>query len=325
MKRTRSIILTVLMCLSLCACGKTETHPEPTPAALEVPAVSSVPAVAIPAETEPDMEDFPYVGTWASPEGLIYLRIREDGTISGDSVIVSSGTHTVNGVTTSVNSKQVRENVYSFTWALVDGQFIFNGIKGFDSVYENGEYRLVSDGAEYIRVGGLDYQISLEDGAAEGSDIRELAQTYSLGTVIQGEGFELVLTEAGLADDIRVTSKTSGIQITSGPSAESGKQFVYAKGTLKNTGKTACRAVIGGTVYLDDYEFNLHADTIGTDGAPSSMIEPFETVHILLFAHVSDEMAGMFTDGKIVFGFNDNFTDVQVDQAQYLYCIPVSK
>lgn len=328
MKRSLVFLIALIMLLSACGCGRSEVTPAPTPAAViqegEAPTMAAPPAEA-PLPEAPSAEEFPYVGTWTNPEQMLYLRIQEDGTIQVDTVLVSSGTSTVNGVTTTMNSRRVVSNTAQYTWYLDGDKFVFNGVKEYTPAMEDGQYLLVSDVATYHRVGDLDYQISTSTESGPAQDLRETAQEYTLGTVITGEGFELVFNECGIAQDIRITSNSSGIQITSGPSSEAGKKYVYLRGTVKNTGTKACRAVIGGTVYLDDYEFTLRTDTIGTDGAPQSSLEPFDTVHILLFAQVSDEMIGMFQEGKIVFGFNDNFDNVQVEQAKYLYYANVEK
>lgn len=321
MKKTLSVLLAMVLCFGLCACGAQEA-PKTTEAAVRT---EPAPVETEAAPTEAEVEEFPYVGTWATPEGMIYLRIQEDGSIVGDSVIESSGTTTTNGVSTSYSSRQVRPGVYKFTWTLENGQFLFNGLQPYESVIENGEYWLINGATKYHRVGELDYVISEEDEDSDDQDLRQLAQEYVIGTTIQAEDIELTITEADVSDDIRITSKSSGIKITAGPSPESGKKFVYAKGTLKYTGTKETRPVFGGTIYLDEYQYNLNLSTIGTDGTPSSNIEPFETKHVLFYAHVADELVDQFADGKIVFGFNDQFKDVQVDQADYLYSVDVKR
>ena len=154
-------------------------------------------------------------------------------------------------------------------------------------------------------------------------DISDCEQ-YALGTTIKAEGFELTLDEVGVAEDIRITTEGS-ITITSGPSVIEGKQYVYLKGTLKNTGTTSMNSAIGGKVYLDEYEFDLKTDLISTQGAPTAHVDPLDTARIILFVEISDEMASVFTSGKIIFGFNDNFADVFLEKAQYLYYVDVPK
>lgn len=203
---------------------------------------------------------------------------------------------------------------------------MFGGNAEFKPSMEDGKYCLVGEKVTYYRVGELDYEIDLNDPTDEsGKDILNNAEKYELGSVISAEGFELVFDEAGIASDIRISSNSSGIKITSGPSVVDGKRYVYLKGTLKNTGKTAIREAIGGTAYLDDYEFALDSKIISTTGNPASSVDPLDTVYILIYAQISDEMAEQFSLGKVVLGFNDNFADVQVDKAQYLYYVEITK
>ena len=310
MKKTLALILVFVMCILLCACGNGGSTTGTAQGNIDK--AEETIAIAI---TE-KQEDFPYIGTWVNDKETLYMRVQEGGILLVDSVATSSSTHTVNGVTTSSTSKSIMTNSYS--WMLSGEKFLFNGVKEYTPEVKDGQYYLVSDSQTFMRIGEVDYEIDLgTDG--NGKDIREEAVEYSIGTTIAADGFELTLTECGLNEDIRVTSKSSGIQITAGPSVESGKQYVYLKGTLKNTSTISIKSVIGGTIYLDEYEFNLQSDTIATSGNYQQTVSPLETVHILLYAQISDEMAGLFNEGKIVFGFNNNFANVELANADYLY------
>lgn len=312
MKKMISLLLALAMCLCLCACGANGS------------ADANVNGHNGEANKPDAGKPFPYVGTWANQEGTVYLRIEEGGKITCESIMTNTSTSTVNGVSTSSTSKTLITNTY--TWSMNGDQFMFNGIAPYEAVENNGTYSLVGEKITYYRVGELDYEISMEDeNAGDTKDLSADSVKYTLGQVIKAEGFELVLDEVGIAKDIRISSNSSGIKITSGPSVEDGKQYVYLRGTLKNTGTAATRSAIGGVVYLDEYEFNLRTDTIATSGAPKSSIDPLDTVHILLYAQITDEMASIFSEGKIIFGFNDNFSNVQIDQAQYLYFVEVKK
>lgn len=305
MKKALSLFLVLLFCVSLCACNSDS-------------------ALDLPLSGGNKLADYPFVGTWANEEGTVYWRVEENGEIISKSILTTTYTSTVNGVTTSNTSTSVLENTYS--WSVNGVNFLFNGIGVYTPDENNGTYCLIGEKTTYYRVGGLDYVIPVQEDTEESDkDILADSVAYTLGSTISAEGVELILEEAGVASNIRITSKTSGIQITSGPSEEAGKQYIYLKGTLKNTGKTSTRAAIAGTVYLDDYEFKLSTDTIATSGSPTYSIDPLETVHILLYAQVSDEMAGQFAAGKIIFGFNDNFDDVQLEQAQYLYYVNINR
>ena len=84
-------------------------------------------------------------------------------------------------------------------------------------------------------------------------------------------------------------------------------------------------SAIGGKVYLDEYEFDLKTDLISTQGAPTAHVDPLDTTRVILYVEISDEMASVFSSGKIIFGFNDNFADVFLEKAQYLYYVDVPK
>ena len=144
---------------------------------------------------------------------------------------------------------------------------------------------------------------------------------YTVGEPLVADGVDMVFTEQGIADDIRVTSKSSGIQITSGPSPESDKQFVYLKGTLKNTGTTAAWAAVGGKLIIDGYEYDVKVDVINEDGTPASTIDPLDTVIILLYAHVPTELTSSFSEAEMTFGFNNNFADVDITNCDYLFAV----
>lgn len=324
MKKLIPLLLAFVMMLTLCACGaKDSSTPAP---AKDAPseAVTVTQAIAETTTITAEPVEFPYIGTWVNTDGKIYLRVKDGGVILSESILTSSSTHTVNGVTTSSTSKSIVSNTY--TWSITNGMFSFNGVKLYTPTFENEQYSLVSDTATFYRVGDLDYEIPLtSDEDSTKKDIQKDAEEYVLGTNIVVDGIEMVLEESGVTDNIRITSNSSGIKMTSGPSVEAGKQYVYLKGMLKNTGFSSTRAVIGGGVYLDGYEFNLRTDTIRTSGAPSSTIDPLETVHILLYAQITDEMAGMFSEGKIIFGFNDNFANVELEKAQHLYYVNVNR
>ncbi len=320
MKKALSLILALIMCLSLCACGGndssgTDSSGTDTTGADEGNSASE----------KLDISTYPFVGTWANEGSTVYLRVKEDGSISAESILVNNKTSTVNGVTTTRVEKSIRETG-TYSWSMENDKFIFNNTASYTPTLENGVYTLVGEKTTYTRVGDLDFVIPLDEETTEDSgNIAEKAVEYTVGTVIEAEGFELTFTECGVEADIRISSNTSGIKITAGPSVETGKQYVYLKGTLKNTGKTALRSAIGGKAYLDDYEFDISTDIITTSGSPTYKVEPLETVNFIIYAKISDEMADIFTEGKIVFGFNDNFADVEISNAQYLYYANVSR
>lgn len=262
------------------------------------------------------------IGTWRNDAEETYYRIKEDGKILTDFVLISKSSMTINGVTKTTVNKSIT-SVDTMKWSIADGVFMFNGNKQMDYSEENGTPCLTGEGLSFHKVGDLDYKIDLSGDETNDKAAEADKKPYTLGTKITASGFEVVLDEQGIKEDIRVTSTKSGLKITSGPSVVEGKKYVYLKGTLKNTGKSSIRAIIGGTVDLDGYEYSMRIDTIGSDGSPLSMIDPLDTVTLLIFAEVPNEIANSFKNGTITFGFNDDFRNLEMNQADYLYCINV--
>lgn len=151
------------------------------------------------------------------------------------------------------------------------------------------------------------------------------AETYTVGDTISTETLEMTFTESGVSEDIRYTSTESGIQITSGPSVLEGKKYVFLKGELKNLSKKQLEVTMGGTVDVDGYAYDLGVDTIQTTGSPTYRIDPLETMIILLYAAVPNELADDFDNATIIFGFNENFEASSLLEAQYLYAAPIKK
>ena len=314
-----SSILILSLCASLCSCGSISTQPVNSTEENATPQTTNDTT----AETSKETEPFPYVGTWINEERNVYWKIYEDNKLVMTAMLVSNFTSTVNGVSTNTVTTSIE--TYDFTWNVTDEVFYFNGVTGYTPAEKDGQYMLVYDSNTYYRVGDLDYEIQFDepdqgDGKIDISDCEQ----YALGTTIKAEGFELTLEEVGVAKDCRIVTEGS-LTIISGPSVIEGKQYVYLKGTLKNTGTTSMTSAIGGKVYLDEYEFDLKTDLISTQGAPTAHVDPLDTARIILFVEISDEMASVFTSGKIIFGFNDNFADVLLEKAQYLYYVDVPK
>lgn len=267
-------------------------------------------------------EDFPIVGVWKATDDDIYWRIQSGGEMTQEFVLVNKSTRTVNGITTSSTSKSL--STVSATWEVKGSDFIFDGKATFEMKVDGSEYKLVNGEQVYVRVGNVDYEIPL-DGEESGGAKAEDAAEYTVGESITADGIEMVFTESGFADDIRITSTSSGIRITSGPSPEDGKEFFYLKGTLKNTGKEQLRPAIGGIATLDGYKYDISVDIISADGTPCSYIDPLDTVTILIFAHIPTELSQSFSSGEMIFGFNDGFADVDITNCDHLYSVAASR
>ena len=315
-----ALILALALLSSLCGCSS-EAPLSPAPPATP----ADVPENAAGEAEQPEAKDFPIVGTWqAENDDTKFIRVQEDGTMTVELVSVFTSTHTSNGVSSTSTSKSVQ--TFNSTWEMkkktfsYTGVFLNQGVMSYKAAADDGIYRLVGDTDSYVRVGNADYDI-LGGSETEVKDLAAEATEYVLGQPITAEGIEMTFTEGGFADDIRVTSRESGLTITSGPPAESGKQFFYLKGTLRNTAKSEIRPAIGGKVTIDGYEYELKTDTVKTNANPVSSIEPLESVILMLYVQVPDELATGFTEGNMVFGFNDNFDIVDITNSDYLYVV----
>ena len=276
---------------------------------------------------EESLENYPVIGTWKA-EGECsygdYWKIQESGEVTPMFVLTNTSTLTVNGVTKNSTTSSL-QTMPVVPYKIQGETVMYNGTAPFKMTFDGTDYKLVGEKGTYIRIGDIDYEIVLEDSAENGENSAE-ATAYVLGESIIAENIEMQLTEKGFSDDIRVTvQRDSGLTITSGPSPEDGKQFFYLKGTLKNTGTQAVRPAIGGTLKLDGYEYDIRIDTISKNGNISPTIEPLDSVILLIYVPVPIELTESFSTGEMVFGFNDNFEDVDIANADYLYSIDVTK
>ena len=319
MKKTIALLLALCLCVGLCACGGGDANVTKEPADTQTKIEDNSQdhtenTQANIDNTQVNLEDIPFAGMWKDVEDEIYWRVQADGSLTREYVLESTTTTTVNGVTTSTSSKRMQ--TFSSTWTIQDGKFILDGQTRFDVVIDGNKYLIKNENLEFSRIGETDYVVSLDSSSDEPST---KANPYTVGQTLAAEGIELTFSEAGIADDIRITSNSSGIKITSGPSPEEDKQFVYLKGTLKNTGTTSVFPTIGGKIVLDGYEYNLSVSLANEDATPCSIIEPLDSVIILIYAHIPAELTTAFATGEITFGFNDNFETVDISNCDYLY------
>lgn len=325
MKKVFIGLLALIMVLGLVGCSsvpaeETTSTPEPTAEATQAP--EETPETM---DEQESLEDYPIAGTWkAESESSTgdYWRIKENGEVTPEFVLERTSTSTVNGVTTSSSSKYV-QTMPAVPYKIQGENFMYSTYP-FKMTFDGMDYKLVGEEVTYVRVGELDYEIELDE-SENSEETSAEATAYVLGESIIAEGIEMTFSESGFSDDIRVSSKSSGIIITSGPSPESDKQFFYLKGTLKNTGKEEVFPAIGGYVTLDDYKYDIRIDLIHEDGTPCSTIEPLDSVIVLIYAHIPIELTESFNSGRMTFGFNDNFEDVDITKADYLYSIDAIK
>lgn len=306
MKKIITLVLALVFCLSFAACGNESD--------------SSVPQKAT-------SKDFPYCGTWVNSEGDCYVRIKEDGTTLEERIMTSSTTTTTNGVANSFVKRTMQTT--PGTWSLNKKNLLIDGMWEYTPSIENDQYYLSVEafGVRLSRVGDSNYKIPVTIGEERVGlkAAKEDAQKYTLGTVLSAEGIEMTFEECGVGEDIRISHKSGNTTYTTGPTVEDGMQYVYLKGTLKNTGHAPYKCIFAGMVFLDDYEFNFERHLVTPGAHYAYELAPLETVNVLLCSQISDEMAGKFSKGKIVFAFNDNFADVELGSSQYLYYATVTK
>lgn len=151
------------------------------------------------------------------------------------------------------------------------------------------------------------------------------SEYYTVGETISTDTIEMTFSESGVSENIRVTSTESGIQMTNGPSVLEGQKYVYLKGEVKSLAKKPIRVALGGTVSIDGYSYPLKFETMQTTASPKSSIDPFETLIILVYTAVPNELADSFEKAIIIFGFNDNFEAGSIMEAQHLYSTEVTR
>ena len=322
MKKILIGIFIIVMVLGVVGCASTPAEETNTTGPTEQ--TSDIEPTEI--TSKDSLENYPIVGMWQADNESgkgDYWRIRENGELTPEFVLMRSSTQTVNGVTSSSTSKSV-QTMPAIPWKIEGENFMYSSYP-FKMTFDGTDYKLIGEEATYVRVGDIDYEIPL-DNHADSEDDTLKTIPYTIGETLTAEGIEMIFTESGFSDDIRVTgNRDSGIEITSGPSPEDDKQFYYLKGTLKNTGTQAVRPAIGGKVTLDEYEYNIIIDIINEDGTPCFTVEPLDSVIILIYSHIPIELTEKFTVGEMIFGFNDNFKDVDITNADYLYSVEAVK
>jgi len=320
MKKVITLLLALVLVFSMVGCSSTLTEETNRAEATITPVETT--SQTSDTNNQELLDNYPIVGMWQIENDDTFWRIQENGELTVEAVLTNSSTTTVNGVSTSSTSKSI--STQSATWEIQGENFMFNKLAPYKMTFDGTNYKLVGESATYVRVGEVDYEIALNDAENDkGNAIK--ATPYTVGETLTAKGIEMTFSEAGFSNDIRVTSKSSGITITSGPSPEADKQFFYLKGTLKNTGKEEISPAIGGTITLDDYKYDTRNDIINEDGTPCYTIEPLDSVIILIYAHIPIELTENFSMGKMIFGYNDSFEDVDITNCDYLYSVEIVK
>ena len=149
-----------------------------------------------------------------------------------------------------------------------------------------------------------------KDGAKEEKEVK--AEKVEIGNTITVDFAEMTIDEAAVADDIKTSIKTGNITYTTGPDRSDDKEFIYMRGTLKNTSKAEITSPrISGTVEIDGYSYELGSvSIIESDGKSAHSLSPLIGYTYTIYAEVPNELVANFTECKLNFSFEENFENI---------------
>lgn len=175
-------------------------------------------------------------------------------------------------------------------------------------------------------------QTAANDGTAPAAEAPAAAEPVSIGNTITLPFAELTVDEAAVADDIQITVENDSIIYTSGPDSSADTEFIYIRGTLKNTSKSQIsNPQLTGTVTIDGYEYEAdRVDIIESDGSSAYELAPLVSYTYTLYTEVPNELAAAFTSCKFNFGFEENFESASISSNKeyippYFYAIDITK
>lgn len=155
------------------------------------------------------------------------------------------------------------------------------------------------------------------------------AETVAVGNTITVPFAEITVDEAGIKDDIKQSIKTDNITYTTGPDRADDKEFVYIRGTIKNTSKAAINNVeLKGAVEIDGYSYDIaDINIIESNGSMAFSIDPLITYTYTIYAEVPNQLVENPASCIMTFGFDENFEYIQYDATSvaYNYAIAISK
>lgn len=306
------ICLAIICSLVLSACGSGDAAVSDTQQG-DPNAVGKPGGPTNDAGTSDNSFDFAMENTrWEMEDGPVVMTFQGDGTAIAEQNATGTQTSTSNGNTTTHSSSASITTQY--TWVQEGNNVVLNNMYSFTIEKDGDSYKLVGDSATYV--------LAEEnvDTASDGSGAISLEpEVYTLNNLISTDTVELQFTEQGIADDIRITSRESGISITSGPSPESGKRFVFIRGTVKNLSTHAVMVNLVGAFDIDGYSYDMDTHTIDANGNPLYTIDPLETMTITLYAAVPAELIDNYSRANLLFGFNDEFGMSALHDCQYQY------
>ncbi len=166
---------------------------------------------------------------------------------------------------------------------------------------------------------------SEENKAAEPTELK-LNEALTLDNFVT-----ITFTEAGYAKDVSKSIKQGIVTRKFGPSPESGKQFVYLNGKIKNTGKTELPVFdfFNGEFDIDGYKFNCTAGSNcevynAESGETYYKLDPLGEYDFFIYQAVAEELADGTKPASFRFGFFDGFANEQLSYNRSFEDDPIS-
>lgn len=142
-----------------------------------------------------------------------------------------------------------------------------------------------------------------------------------IGGSIVTDFMEMSIDEVGVSADIRTTVKADIVTRICGPEPEDGMQFIFIRGTIKNTSKEALPVYdfFIGQFDVDGYIYDASANEcsiIDGNGSSLSEIAPLTEGSYTIYAKVPNELADKLNSTVFTFGFYDNFDNEEMSYNQ---------
>ncbi len=152
------------------------------------------------------------------------------------------------------------------------------------------------------------------------------AEAVAVGNTITVDFAEITVAEAAIANDIKTKIKTGNVTYTSGPDASDTTEFVYLRGTIKNTSTSQIDDdYIKGNVVINGYTYDIDSvNIIDSKGSSAFSLDPLVTYTYTLYAEVPNELATAPQSCVVNFGFDENFawaSGKEVDELPYYYSL----
>ncbi len=156
------------------------------------------------------------------------------------------------------------------------------------------------------------------------------AEELKIGDTLSLEFVEMTFDEWGIAEDIKQSITTGNVTRTFGPEPESGNQYIFIKGSIKNlnTEDLPVYDYFIGEFDINGYKYTVSANEcyVYTEtGEHESMIAPLTTCNYYLYAKIPDELASA-SEQQISyrFGFYDLFDNYELAKNRSFEDDPIS-